>query len=317
MNKVNQTDNTKNTSTVFSSIFVIIAASLWAVDGIVLTPSLYSLPVTLVVFIESMVVALLLTPLFKKYFTQIKSLAPKDWLAFIGVALFGGAIGTMAITRALFYVDFVNLSIVVFIQKMQPIFAIALAGIFLKEKLEPRFFIWAGVAIVGAYIMTFGFSFPNLDTGSKTTLAALFALLAAASFGSSTVLSKRALRNVSYEVGTYLRFSLTAIIMLTIVLSSGTIASINQVTNTQILIFTVIAFTTGGPAIFLYYYGLKNISASIATICELAFPLVAVVLEYFVHGNILSPVQWIGATVLLISILKVSGINIPSFRNYK
>ncbi len=317
MNKVNQTDNTKNTSTVFSSIFVIIAASLWAVDGIVLTPSLYSLPVTLVVFIESMVVALLLTPFFKKYFTQIKSLAPKDWLAFIGVALFGGAIGTMAITRALFYVDFVNLSIVVFIQKMQPIFAIALAGIFLKEKLEPRFFIWAGVAIVGAYIMTFGFSFPNLDTGSKTTLAALFALLAAASFGSSTVLSKRALRNVSYEVGTYLRFSLTAIIMLTIVLSSGTIASINQVTNTQILIFTVIAFTTGGPAIFLYYYGLKNISASIATICELAFPLVAVVLEYFVHGNILSPVQWIGATVLLISILKVSGINIPSFRNYK
>lgn len=317
MNKVNQTDNTKNTSTVFSSIFVIIAASLWAVDGIVLTPSLYSLPVTLVVFIESMVVALLLTPFFKKYFTQIKSLAPKDWLAFIGVALFGGAIGTMAITRALFYVDFVNLSIVVFIQKMQPIFAIALAGIFLKEKLEPRFFIWAGVAIVGAYIMTFGFSFPNLDTGNKTTLAALFALLAAASFGSSTVLSKRALRNVSYEVGTYLRFSLTAIIMLTIVLSSGTIASINQVTNTQILIFTVIAFTTGGPAIFLYYYGLKNISASIATICELAFPLVAVVLEYFVHGNILSPVQWIGATVLLISILKVSGINIPSFRNYK
>jgi len=317
LNKVNQTDNTKNTSTVFSSIFVIIAASLWAVDGIVLTPSLYSLPVTLVVFIESMVVALLLTPFFKKYFTQIKSLAPKDWLAFIGVALFGGAIGTMAITRALFYVDFVNLSIVVFIQKMQPIFAIALAGIFLKEKLEPRFFIWAGVAIVGAYIMTFGFSFPNLDTGSKTTLAALFALLAAASFGSSTVLSKRALRNVSYEVGTYLRFSLTAIIMLTIVLSSGTIASINQVTNTQILIFTVIAFTTGGPAIFLYYYGLKNISASIATICELAFPLVAVVLEYFVHGNILSPVQWIGATVLLISILKVSGINIPSFRNYK
>ncbi|MEO8231678.1 MAG: EamA family transporter [Ignavibacteriota bacterium] len=310
MNKVNQTENTKYKSSIVSSLFVIIAASLWAVDGIVLTPSLYSLPVTLVVFIESIVVALLLTPFFKKYFTQIKSLTPKDWLAFIGVALFGGAIGTMAITRALFYVDFVNLSIVVLIQKMQPIFAIALAGIILKEKLEKEFFIWAGVAIISAYIMTFAFSFPNLDTGSKTTLAALFALLAAASFGSSTVLSKLALRNVSYEVGTYLRFSLTAIIMLTIVLSSGTIASINQVTNTQILVFTIIAFTTGGPAIFLYYYGLKNISASIATICELAFPLVAVVLEYFVHGNILSPVQWIGAAFLLLSILRISGLKV-------
>lgn len=305
--------NSKNiitSSRFFSPLLVIIAASLWAVDGIVLTPTLYSLPVTLVVFIESAIVAIILTPFFRKYFEQIKSLAPKDWLAFLGVALFGGAIGTMAITRALFYVDFVNLSIVVFIQKMQPIFAIALAGILLKEKLHKDFFIWASLAIVSAYVMTFGFNLPNLNTGDKTTIAALFALLAAASFGSSTVLSKRALRNVNYEVGTYLRFSLTALVMTIIVLSSGTIYSINQVTNTQIIVFIIIAFTTGGPAIFLYYYGLKNISASVATICELAFPLVAVVLEYFVHGKILSPVQWIGAALLFFSIFKISGIKL-------
>jgi drug/metabolite transporter (DMT)-like permease len=193
---------------------------------------------------------------------------------------------------------------------MQPIFAIALAGIILKEKLKREFFIWAAIAILGAYIMTFGFDFPNLNTGDKTTIAALFALLAAASFGASTVLSKRALRNVSYEVGTYLRFSLTALIMLTIVLSSGTIYSVSQISVNQAWIFLIIAFTTGGPAIFLYYYGLKKISASIATICELAFPFVAVVLEYIVHGKILSPVQWIGAGFLLISILKISGLKV-------
>lgn len=293
-----------------SPVLIILAASLWAVDGIVLTPSLYSLPVTLVVFIESSIVAIILTIFFKKYFAQLKNLTPKDWLAFLGVALFGGAIGTMAITRALFYVNFVNLSIVVFIQKMQPIFAIVLAGILLKEKLKKDFFIWAGLAIISAYIMTFGLSLPNFDTGDKTTLAALFALLAAASFGSSTVLSKRALRNVNFELGTYLRFAITSLIMLVIVLSSGTISSISEVTSKQVWVFLIIAFTTGGPAIFLYYYGLKNISASIATICELAFPLVAVVLEYFVHGNILSPIQWIGAGLLLISILKITGIKL-------
>lgn len=309
-------DNTSiRTSNIFSPAFIIIAASLWAVDGIVLRPSLYNLPVTLVVFIESSIVALILTPFIKKYFIQIRTLTPKDWLAYLGVALFGGAIGTMAITRALFYVDFVNLSIVVFIQKMQPIFAIALAGIILKERLKKDFFLWAGLAIISAYVMTFGLSFPNFDTGNKTTMAALFALLAAASFGSSTVLSKRALRNVNFELGTYLRFSITSLIMLIIVLSSGTISSISQVSTNQVWIFLIIAFTTGGPAIFLYYYGLKNISASIATICELAFPLVAVVLEYFVHGNILSPVRWIGATMLMLSILKVSGINISLLRS--
>ena len=298
----------EGSSKLFAPFLVVIAASLWAVDGIVLRPSLYSLPVPLVVFVESAVVAILLSPFFIKRFSSLKQLKKKDWLAFFGVALLGGAIGTMAITKALFYVNFVNLSVVILLQKLQPVFAISLATIFLKEKLPKEFFLWAGLAIVGAYFMTFGTTLPNFSTGDKTTIAALFALLAAFSFSSSTVLSKRALRNVDYEMGTYLRFLFATIIMLIIAVSTGDILSLTEITTKQIIIFLIIAFTTGGAAIFLYYYGLKKISASVASICELAFPLTAVVLEYFVHGNILSPVQWIGAAILLISILKVSGI---------
>lgn len=292
----------------FPSLLVIIAASLWAVDGIILRPSLYSLPVPLVVLVESAIVAVLLTPFFINKFSSLKNLTKKDWLAFFGVALLGGAVGTMAITKALFYVNFVNLSVVILLQKLQPVFAILLATIFLKEKLPKEFFLWAGLAIVGAYFMTFGLSLPNFSTGDKTTIAALFALLAAFSFSSSTVLSKRALRNVDYEMGTYLRFLFAAIIMLIIASTTGDISSITEITTKQIIIFLIIAFTTGGAAIFLYYYGLKHISASVASICELAFPLTAIILEYFVHGNILSPVQWIGAVLLLVSILMVSGI---------
>ncbi|NWF49967.1 MAG: EamA family transporter [Ignavibacteriaceae bacterium] len=289
-------------------IFVIVAASLWATDGIILRPSLFSLPVSLVVFIETTIVALLLTPFFIKRRGEIKKLNPKDWLAFIGVGLLGGALGTMAITRALFYVNFVNLSIVIFIQKLQPVFALTLAAIFLKEKPNSKFFFWALLSIAGAYIMTFGFNFPNLSTGDKTAIAALFGLIASVSFASSTVLSKRALKNVGFELGTYLRFLITSIIMAVIVVSSGTIESVSGINGSQIIIFLVIAFSTGGPAIFLYYYGLQKISASVATICELAFPLVAVILEYFIHGNILDSVQWIGVVILLTGILKVSSL---------
>ena len=299
----------------FAPVLVIIAASLWAVDGIVLRPSLYSLPVPLVVLIESAIVAILLTPFFIKKYPALKNLQKKDWLAFFGVAVLGGAVGTMAITKALFYVNFVNLSVVILLQKLQPVFAISLATIFLKEKLPKEFFFWAGLAIAGAYFMTFGLTSPNISTGDKTTVTALFALLAAFSFSSSTVLSKRALRNVDYEMGTYLRFLFASIIMLTIATTTGDISSISDITSNQIIIFLIIAFTTGGAAIFLYYYGLKRISASVASICELAFPLTAVVLEYFVHGNVLSPIQWIGAAVLLVSILKVSGITVPRLFN--
>jgi drug/metabolite transporter (DMT)-like permease len=123
------------------------------------------------------------------------------------------------------------------------------------------------------------------------------------------VLSKRALRNVSFEMGTYLRFLFSALIMFALVISLGEMGSVAEITVKQVIIFLIIAFSTGGAAIFLYYYGLKRISASVASICELAFPLTAVVLEYFVHGNILSPVQWGGAIVLLFSIIQVTRIN--------
>ena len=289
-------------------VFVIVAASLWAVDGIVLRPILFNLPVSLVVLVESLIAAVLITPFMLRKFSVLGELSYKDWFSFLAVAVLGGAIGTMAITKALFYVNYVNLSIVILIQKLQPVFALTLAAIFLKEKLPLKFFTYAGAAIIGAYVMTFGLSFPSIDQTDKTVAAAAFALLAAFSFGSSTVFSKRALRNISFEMGTYLRFSITTGVMLIISLASGSISSVADISTTQFLIFFLIAFTTGGAAIFLYYYGLKRITASVAAICELAFPLTAIVLEYILRGNILNPVQWAGVAILFFCILLVTRI---------
>ncbi len=293
----------------FAPLAIISAAILWGVDGIILRPSLYTLPVALVVLIESAIVTVYLSPILFKNTNVIKKLGLTDWLAFAGVALFGGALGIMGITKALFYVNYVNLSIVILIQKLQPVFALTLAAIMLKERLPGKFFFWAALAITGAYVMTFGFHFPSIDSGDKTLAAAFYALLAAFSFGFSTVLSKRALRNVSFELGTYLRYLISSVLMLLIVLGFGEFNAISNVTTTQFLIFLLIAFTTGGPAIFLYYYGLKNVTASSSTILELAFPLTAIILEYFIHGKMLSIVQWLGVVILIFSITKVSGFS--------
>lgn len=293
----------------FAPLFVIIAASFWGIDSILLRPHLYTLPVPFVVFLESIIVAVLLTPILFKKYTDLRNLKTKDVLAFLGVALFGGAIGTMAITKALFYVDYVNLSIVVLMQKLQPVFAIILAALLLKEKLPKDFLKWAVLSIIGALLMTFGLNIPNLDTGDQTVIAALFALLAAFSFGFSTVLSKRALKNITYEIGTYLRFVATSIIMFFVVLIVGDFSAVNEVTEFQWMIFGIIAFTSGGLAIFLYYYGLKRISASVATIAELSFPLTAILLEYFLHDNMLDWLQWIGTIILIYSIIRVSKLS--------
>lgn len=293
-----------------ATLAVIIAAGLWGVDGVLLRPTLYSLPVPTVVFIESLLATIILIPIVIRYLPELKQLKTKDWIAFGGVALFGGAIGTMAITKALFYVNFVNLSIVILIQKLQPVFTLILAAILLKERLPVYFFYWAALAIIGAYFMTFGLEFPNFTTGDKTIYAALFALLAAFSFALSTVLSKRALRNTRFELSTLLRFFFSSSILLMILLFTGDMSSIGGVSQNQWFIFILIAFTTGGAAIFLYYYGLRHISASVATICELSFPLTAILLEFFLRDNILDPLQWGGVLILMFSIYKVTGIKI-------
>jgi drug/metabolite transporter (DMT)-like permease len=294
----------------FSALFVVIAAILWGIDGIILRPSLYGLPVPFVVFIGCAIITITLSPILVKNFSIIKALPSRNLIAFLGVALFGEAIGTMAITKALFFVNYINLSVVILIQKLQPVFAILLASILLKEKLTKDFFIWGGLAIIGAYLMTFGYTLPNFSTGDKTRIAAIFAFIAAFSFGSSTVFSKIALKNVPFEVGTYLRFAFAAFILLIISLSTGDFNSFLQVTSTQWLVFALVALLTGGPAIFLYYYGLKKVSASVATICELAFPLTAVILEYFIHKNFLNAVQWLGAIVLFTGIIKVGSLSL-------
>lgn len=292
----------------FAPLFVVVAAVLWGVDGIILRPGLYTLPVPLVVLVESALVTLYLTPVFRRRVVAVRAFHLHDWLAFLGVAILGGAVGTMAITRALFYVNYVNLSIVVLIQKLQPVIALTLAALFLKERLPAVFFLWAALALSGTYIMTFGVHLPEINSGDKTTAAAFFSFLAAISFASSTVLSKRALKNVSFELATYLRFFISTLVMLIVVLSLGQLPAIRTVSRQQALIFGLIAVTTGGPAIFLYYYGLKKITASVAAVCELAFPLSAILFEYFVRKHLLSPLQWLGAGMLLFSIVQVSKI---------
>ncbi len=286
--------------------FVIVAASLWGVDGIVLRPYLYQLPVTLVVLVETTLAAALMTPFFLGYFPRLRLFNYKEWLALLAVALFGGAVGTLAITKAIFYVNYVNLSVVVLIQKLQPVFAIALAALFLKERLSVNFIKWAVLALIGAYFMTFGWRVPNIFSGDKTLQAAGFALLATVSFASSTVFSKRLLRRIDFHFATYLRFLVTALIMIVFAFFHHSFQELERITTQQMLVFALIIFSTGAPAIFLYYYGLRKIPASIATICELSFPATAILLEYFVRHRLLDPVQWLGTFVLIFAIVRIS-----------
>lgn len=288
-----------------SFIYIIAAATLWGIEWILLLPHLYSLPVALVVFIQTTILTLLLTPFFIKRFKHFKKLTKKDWLIISGLSFLWWVIWIIAITKSFFFVNYVNLSIVVLIQKLQPVFAILLAWIFLKEKLNSKFLWWSAVALLGAYIMTFGFSLPNMDTWWNLLFASGLALIAAVSFASTTVLTRTFLQKINPLDWTYLRFMLSALFLWVIILITGDYTSIAQISAENMKYFAIIV-ATGGVWIFLYNLWLKSTKASIGTLCELAFPLTAILLEFFVRWNILSPVQWVWVVILFVSVTMIT-----------
>jgi len=70
-------------------------------------------------------------------------LSQKAWLCLIGVALFSGLIGTYAFTWALANVHYSSFGVLFLLQKLQPIFAITAALIFLGERPRKSFYFLA------------------------------------------------------------------------------------------------------------------------------------------------------------------------------
>ena len=302
-------ESTINKATLTGAVAISLAAILWGLDGIVLTPRLYNLDVAYVVFMLHLIPFALMQVFFRKEYGRMRLFPARAWVAISLVALTGGALGTLAIVKALFLVNFQKLTIVVLLQKLQPVFAIALATLILKEKLRSGFFVWASLAIVSGYFLTFGLQRPEIGEGTPILAAALFSLLAALSFGSSTVFSKMALQDMKYETATFFRYGITALILLPYVLISGRIAGLAGTTTLNWIIFLLIGLTTGSGAIFLFYYGLRKVKASVATICELFFPLSAILFDYFINGSRLSLLQWVSAAIMIFSIVMLNRVN--------
>jgi drug/metabolite transporter (DMT)-like permease len=291
---------------VVGSIAICTSATMWGLDGIVLTPQLYNLDITFVVFILHAVPFLLMNILFFKKYRYLRTFKGKDLLTLFLVALTGGALGTMAIVKALFLVEFRELSVVVLLQKLQPVFAIILAAIILREKVNKNFAFWAIIAIIAGYFLTFGFDYPRFNTGEKTGLAAAFSLLAAFCFGSATVLGKSLLNNLSFSTATFYRYGFTSLIMLLFVVAGNKLFEFQNVTPQNWKIIIIISLTVGSGAIYLYYFGLNKVPAMLASIFELCFPLSAILFDYAFHGKTLSLVQWISVAIMLTAIIRIN-----------
>lgn len=285
-------------------LLIIIAASLWAVDGIV-RRNLYVLPPIVIVFFEHFIGSLILAPVVIRGFKKEK-LSSLEWSAIGVVALLSSLLGTLWFTTALLMTNYISFSVVFLLQKLQPLFAVLTARIVLKEKIGKKYALWAMVALVAAYFITFPKGVVNLNTGDKTVLAALFALGSAFAWGSTTAFSRYTLLKHDDRFITGLRFWVTTILALAAVFIFGQQSHLMSITWGQFAQFVFIALSTGMVALLIYYKGLKTTPVRVSTILELAFPFLAVLIDIVLYKTVISPVQISAAVVLLFAMYQVS-----------
>ncbi len=289
----------------FGPLFIIIASILWSLDGL-LRRSLYVLPPTVIVFYEHFLGFIILIPLLIPHTKTIISIKPKMWGALAWVTLLSSILGTLFYTAALGKINFIQFSVVVLLQQMQPLFVVLFARLILKEKLKKNFPVYLILALIAAYMV----SFPNLSVNLKndqgTIVAALLAIGAAFSWGSSTAFSRYVLIRLPSILTTGLRFGLASILGLIFVFIFGNQGSLGVLNSNQWLTLLAIALSTGMVSLVIYYYGLKKTPAHISAICELTWPVSAVIIDYVYFHKTLTLTQIIGALILTFTIYKVS-----------
>lgn len=136
---------------------------------------------------------------------------------------------------------------------------------------------------MGAYVISFPGLKPELFPGEQfnpNVIGVLYALLAALLWGASTVFGKYVLQKTDFKLMTALRFVLAFIFLLFLNVTTNSVPALSNVTLIDWVYIVIIAVASGVVALFIYYKGLENTKASVATIAESGFPMAAVIINW-------------------------------------
>lgn len=285
------------------SLFIALAAILWATDALFRLPLVQALSAQAIVFTEHLLALGFVVPLIMRYGRLIRRLTAREWWAVIFIGVAASVLATFAFTASF---NYVSPSVSILLQKTQPLFTFLVALVFLRERLPSRFWLWAGLAIVGAYLISFPELTPALSLYASGLTGVLLALLAAALWGSATVFGRFLLHRLPFPAVTALRFVVALPVAGLLLVASGRTGELGVISMRDLVYLIIIMLGPGFGAMYLYYRGLEVTKASVSAILELTWPLAAVLLNWIFLHQVLTPVQIIGGVVLIGAIARLS-----------
>lgn len=292
------------------TFLVILACLLWGMDTLIRYPLVERgiHPVT-IVFYEHCILTLIFSLSLIPNIKRIGELKLSDVFSFLIIGGFGSAIATVAFTESF---QFLNPSLVILLQKLQPIVAIILAALILKEEIQKQFVIWAAVCLVGGLLV----SSPDIERfytltvnnfGAVTSDVALkgYGLVAISilGWGATTVFGKR-LSMAGFEPKSIMagRFLTGLLVLIPFVQWDRRLVLPNGEDYLRILIMVIIS---GALAMWFYYQGLKRLSAKTTAIAEMFFPFFAIIVNWVFLGKQLNELQLVGGGILIFGSLVI------------
>jgi len=212
-------------------------------------------------------------------------------LIFSGFA--GSAVGTVFFTLALKHG---NPTVVNVILNIQPVISTLGAFLLFHDRLAPRFFFYAAIAILAGIFVSverpdlIGVSFQQ----AGLTLGTGYALICAFFWAGSTVAGRGVMLGMPLRVAASMRIVVGLVCMTLILLVYGKMHGANlwpaaaQANVTKaIVLFVLLASISGGIPLLIYFRGLSLTRASTAGYFEMMQTLAAVVITWgFFHAGL-------------------------------
>jgi drug/metabolite transporter (DMT)-like permease len=285
-------------------LYIALGTFMWSLDTLIRYPLLGSVRPDTMVFIEHGFLVIYFLPLLLINKFNFKKLNKSAILGFVIIGMLGSAASTLAFTKAF---SLINPSLVILLQKLQPLVVILLSAVLLKEKISKNFFVFGGLAFVGAFLISYpdiapllNYSFSDLlNLQQGLVLGYALTLFAVVGWGASTVFGKKLSSSgfSEYDIMSG-RFIFGFIFLLLFCLQAKSLPT-GQITIEQYLKILLMVFISGLLGMYFYYKGLKQITAHMGSIAELFFPFSAVTINWIFLGKALQPIQIAGALVLI------------------
>ncbi|HCI76774.1 MULTISPECIES: DMT family transporter [Psychrobacter] len=286
------------------TFFIMIACFTWALDTLIRYPLLGAGYSTLqIVLIEHVTLVLFVSPMLWRYRHVYRHMSISGFSSLFFIGGIGSAMGTLAFTEAFCYL---NPTIVILLQKLQPIVAILLAYWLLKEHIEGRFLQWAAVILLGSFVMMWPdlHALGNAQWHYSSDTISLFkgygyTLIAVIAWGAATVCGKYlSHQNIPANAIMSGRFFAALLVLLPMALTQSNELSV--MTSVDLSLIVVMALLSGFIGMWFYYQGLKTIPAQLATLAELSFPVFAAVINWVFLDMGLTGYQIIGGMMLIL-----------------